>query len=47
MRLTLTEIKKRISKLIPSDIDYEVDLEAGSISIITKNLLYLSEVEIV
>ncbi|MFL2974249.1 MAG: beta-CASP ribonuclease aCPSF1 [Candidatus Thalassarchaeaceae archaeon] len=36
MRLTLTEIKKRISKLIPSDIDYEVDLEAGSISIITK-----------
>ena len=35
MRLTLTEIKKRISKLIPSDIDYEVDLEAGSISIIT------------
>ena len=36
MRLTLTEIKKRISKLIPNDIDYEVDLEAGSISIITK-----------
>ena len=36
MRLSLTEIKKRISKVIPSDIDYEVDLEAGSISIITK-----------
>ena len=36
MRLTLTEIKKRITKLIPSDIDYEVDLEAGSISITTK-----------
>ncbi|MBK65150.1 MAG: beta-CASP ribonuclease aCPSF1 [Euryarchaeota archaeon] len=36
MRLTLTEIKKRISKIIPNDIEYDVDLEAGSISIITK-----------
>ncbi len=35
MRLTLSELKKKISKLVPSDIDYEVDLEAGSISIIT------------
>ncbi|MGB1435574.1 MAG: beta-CASP ribonuclease aCPSF1 [Candidatus Thalassarchaeaceae archaeon] len=36
MRLSLTEIKKRISKIIPNDIEYDVDLEAGSISIITK-----------
>ena len=36
MRLTLPEIKKKISKLIPSDIDSEVSLEAGSIAIITK-----------
>ncbi len=35
MRLTLSELKKKISKLIPSDVNYEVDLEAGSISIIT------------
>ncbi|MEC9001661.1 MAG: beta-CASP ribonuclease aCPSF1, partial [Candidatus Thermoplasmatota archaeon] len=33
--LTLSELKKKISKLVPSDINYEVDLEAGSISIIT------------
>ncbi len=36
MRLSLTEIKKRISKIIPNDIEYDFDLEAGSISIITK-----------
>jgi hypothetical protein len=36
MRLTLSELKKKISKLIPKDIDYDVDLEAGSISIVTK-----------
>ena len=36
MRLSLTEIKKRISKIIPNDIEYDVHLEAGSISIITK-----------
>ena len=36
MRLTLPEIKKKISKLIPGDIESEVTLEAGSISIITK-----------
>jgi len=29
-------MKKKIAKVIPSDIDYEVDLEAGSIAIITK-----------
>ncbi len=36
MRLTLPEIKRKISKLIPDDIESEVTLEAGSISIITK-----------
>ena len=35
MRLTLSELKKKISKLVPSDVNYAVDLEAGSISIIT------------
>ena len=36
MRLTLTEVKQRVSKLVPEDIDYEVEVEAGSIAIITK-----------
>ena len=36
MRLTLPEIKRKISKLIPDDIDSDVTLEAGSIAIITK-----------
>ena len=36
MRLTLPEIKKKVSKIIPDYIEYEVSLEAGSISIITK-----------
>ena len=30
MRLTLPEIKKKISKLIPEGIVFEVTLEAGS-----------------
>ena len=36
MRLTLSELKKKVTKLIPKNIDYEVDLEAGSIAIVTK-----------
>ena len=36
MRLTLSELKKKISKMIPDDVDYEVDVEAGSIAIVTK-----------
>ena len=36
MRLTFTEIKNKISKLVPEGLEYDVDLEAGSISIITK-----------
>ena len=36
MRLTLPEIKKKVSSLVPEGIDFEVTLEAGAISIITK-----------
>ena len=36
MRLTLKEIKDKITKLVPRGIKYEVDLEAASIAIITK-----------
>ena len=36
MRLTLAEVKQRVSKLVPENIDYEVEVEAGSIAIITK-----------
>ena len=35
MRLTLNEVKKRIEKMIPKGLDYEIDVEAGSIAIIT------------
>ena len=35
MRLTFSEIKNKIRKIIPEGIDYDVDLEAGSISVIT------------
>ena len=37
MRLTLNEVKKKIDKMIPENLDYEIDVEAGSISIITRN----------
>ena len=37
MRLTFKEIKDKISKMIPSGVDFEIDLEAASIAIITKN----------
>ncbi|HIN04597.1 MAG TPA: MBL fold metallo-hydrolase, partial [Candidatus Poseidoniales archaeon] len=36
MRLTLSEVKQKVSKLVPKDVDYEVDVEAGSIAIITR-----------
>ena len=35
MRLTFSEIKSKIGKIVPSGIDYDVDIEAGSIAIIT------------
>lgn len=36
MRLTLNEVKKRIEGIIPKTLDYEIDVEAGSIAIITR-----------
>ena len=36
MRLTLPEIKKKVATLVPEGIDYEVDLQAGSIAIVTR-----------
>ncbi len=35
MRLTFQEVKKKIESMVPRDIDYNVDLEAASIAIIT------------
>ena len=38
MRLSYAELKKKIAGIIPKGIDYEIDLEAGSISVIQNNL---------
>ena len=35
MRLTFQQVKKKIESMVPSDLDYEVDLEAASIAIVT------------
>ncbi len=35
MRLSFKEMKDAIAKIVPKDIEYEVDLEAGDIAIIT------------
>ena len=35
MRMTLTEIKNKAKEVIPDGIPYTVDLEAGTIAIIT------------
>ena len=35
MRLSFKEMKDAIGKIVPKDIEYEVDLEAGDISIVT------------
>ncbi|SVC10849.1 uncharacterized protein METZ01_LOCUS263703, partial [marine metagenome] len=35
MRLTFQQVKKKIESMVPSGIDYEVDLEAASIAITT------------
>ena len=37
MRLSFQEVKTKIAKMIPKDIDYKIDLEAATVSIITKN----------
>ena len=35
MRLTFKEIKEKLLEMMPSKADYEIDLEAASIAIIT------------
>ena len=35
MRLSFKEMKDAIAKIVPKEIEYEVDLEAGDIAIIT------------
>ena len=35
MRLTFQQVKKKIEKMVPSGIDFEIDLEAASIAIVT------------
>ena len=41
MRLTFKEIKDEISKIVPRNIEYSVDLEAGDIAIFTKIFYFL------
>ena len=38
MRMTYKELKDEIAKIVPRDIEYEVDLEAGNIAIITSQM---------
>ena len=38
MRLTFKEIKDEISKIVPRDIEYKADLEAGDIAIFTSEI---------
>ena len=35
MRLSFKEMKDAIAEIVPKDINYDVDLEAGDIAIIT------------
>ena len=35
MRLTFKQIKDEISKIVPRDIEYSVELEAGNIAIVS------------
>jgi KH/beta-lactamase-domain protein len=43
MRLTFNEVKKKIKKMVPSDLEYSVDLEAASIAIVTSEPQRFSE----
>jgi len=38
MRLTFKEIKDEISKIVPRDVEYKADLEAGDIAIFTSEI---------
>ena len=35
MRLTFKEVKDKIKKMVPKDLEYEVELESASIAIVT------------
>ncbi len=35
MRLTFKEVKDQIAKMIPKDVDYEIDLESAKVAIVT------------
>ena len=35
MRLSFHEVKSKISKMVPKDLDYKVDLEAATVAIVT------------
>ena len=35
MRLSFKEMKDAIAKIVPKDVQYDVDLEAGDIAIVT------------
>ena len=37
MRLSFQQVKKKIESMVPSGIDYDEDLEAASIAIVTSN----------
>jgi predicted metal-dependent RNase len=38
MQMTYRELKDEIAKIIPRNIEYDIDLEAGNIAIITSNM---------
>ena len=38
MQMTYRELKDEIAKIIPRSIDYDIDLEAGNIAIITADM---------
>ena len=35
MRLSFHEVKSKISKMVPKDLEYKVDLEAATVAIVT------------
>ena len=35
MRLSFHEVKSKITKMVPKDLDYKVDLEAATVAIVT------------
>ena len=37
MRMSFKELKDEIAKIVPKDLEYEVELEAGDIALVTKD----------